>query len=313
MSKITFVTDKGTNMISALRNFNRFNCCAHLINTVLRNIFDSSFLTHQNEDGYIPLQPVVILMTVYKQLAKFMKSSRKNSLLTIGLVKEVETRWNTRLLMLQSVEKALPEIFEVFGENFGRIQNINVELLKTIIEFLKPFKTASDKLEGDNYSIIHKSVLYKISLQNHLKYFINLEENIINDDGELSISSILCKIALRALDFINIKFILSEEHEMAVFLWSKFKNLKMFPLLSDRHRINVNIETKLLHIKTQHNVDNYDTINDVQYSTIPSPTIFSEWEDNENDIPSRNNNNKYKIELNSYKIEHFNVSNENVL
>lgn len=242
-----------------------------------------------------------------------MKSSGKNSLLTIGLIQEVKIRWNTRLLMLQLVEKALPEIFEVFGENFGRIQNINVEVLKKIIEFLKPFKSASDELEGDNYPTIHKSVLYKVSLQNHLKCFINLEENIIKDNGELSILSILCKIALRALDFINTKFILSEEHDMAVFLWPKFKNFKMFPLLSDRHCINVNIETKLLHIETQHNVENYDTINDVQYSIIPSSTTFSEWEDNENDIPSRYNNNRYKIELNSYRNEHLNISNENVL
>lgn len=44
MQYITFVTNQGSNMISALRNYNRLNCCAHLINTVLRNVFDLKFL-----------------------------------------------------------------------------------------------------------------------------------------------------------------------------------------------------------------------------------------------------------------------------
>ena len=37
---ITFTTDRGSNMIAALRSENRLDCAAHILNTVLRNTFD---------------------------------------------------------------------------------------------------------------------------------------------------------------------------------------------------------------------------------------------------------------------------------
>jgi len=48
-------------MISALRNNNRINCSAHLLNTVLRNLFDTKYLEHE-EDGNKPLEPVITLL-----------------------------------------------------------------------------------------------------------------------------------------------------------------------------------------------------------------------------------------------------------
>jgi len=63
MFYVTFVTDQGANMLSTLRNYNRMNCCAHLLNTVLRNLFDLKFLEPEEEYGIKPLEPIVILMT----------------------------------------------------------------------------------------------------------------------------------------------------------------------------------------------------------------------------------------------------------
>jgi hypothetical protein len=44
MSSIAFVTDQGSNMLSALRNINHLNCSAHLLNVVLRNLFDMKYV-----------------------------------------------------------------------------------------------------------------------------------------------------------------------------------------------------------------------------------------------------------------------------
>jgi len=60
ISRITFVTNQGSNMLSALRNINRLNCSAHLLNTVLSNLFDTKYLEHE-EDGNKPLEPVITL------------------------------------------------------------------------------------------------------------------------------------------------------------------------------------------------------------------------------------------------------------
>uniref|UniRef100_A0A2S2RAL7 Transposable element Hobo transposase n=1 Tax=Sipha flava TaxID=143950 RepID=A0A2S2RAL7_9HEMI len=160
MSCVTFVTDQGSNMLSALRNYNRLNCCANLLNTVLRNLFDIKFLEQEEEFEIKPLEPILTLMIECKNLVKYMKSSGRNCELSKGLVQEIETRWNTRLLMFQSVHRALPEIIQIHGEDFGRIKNINTDLLKQIIQFLETFKKASDDLEGDKCSTIHKAILY---------------------------------------------------------------------------------------------------------------------------------------------------------
>ncbi|CAI6358097.1 unnamed protein product [Macrosiphum euphorbiae] len=73
MEYITFVTDQGTNMISALRNYNRLNCSAHLLNSVLRNVFDLKFLSQEDNNGSKPLEPIIILMTECKMYEKFSK------------------------------------------------------------------------------------------------------------------------------------------------------------------------------------------------------------------------------------------------
>lgn len=52
ISNITFVTNvtnQGTNMISALRNNNCINFSAHLLNTLLRNLFDTKYLEHEED------------------------------------------------------------------------------------------------------------------------------------------------------------------------------------------------------------------------------------------------------------------------
>jgi len=140
--------------------------------------------------------------------------------------------------MLQSVHKTLPEIIRIHGEYFGRIQNL--------IEFLKVFKNAYDELEGDKNPTIQKVVLYKCLLRSHLLKYTNLENNFTNDEVKVNINSIMQKLGEKALAIMNLKFGLSEEHEIAVFLWPKFKMLKMFSQdFGERSRIIKNIEKKL--------------------------------------------------------------------
>jgi len=94
-----------------------------------------------------------------------MKTTDKNSQLSKGLVQEVETRWNTRFLMLQSVQNALPEIIQIHGEHFNQIQNINTELLAKITDFLEPFKKASYELEGNTF--LHFLLFIKLYYTNY--------------------------------------------------------------------------------------------------------------------------------------------------
>ncbi|XP_025207739.1 zinc finger protein 618-like [Melanaphis sacchari] len=300
-------------MLTALRNNNRLNCCAHVINTVLRNLFDSKFLNHE-EDGNKLLNPVVILLNECKHLVKFMKSSGKNSELSQGLVQEVETRWNTRLLMFQSVKRALPEIIQLYGEHFNRIQNINTELLEKITIFLEPFKKASDELEGDKYPTIQKVVLYQLLLKKHLKTYAELQEDIFDANEELTPNSIMQKLGKRGLEFMKSKFKLAEEHEIAIFLSPKFKCLKMFSE-PDKSRIFQNIGLKLLEIELKENItpeNLHQEYNVTIQKNTSNSSLFSEWEDGENN-EDLDNRRKYEKELEAYKKEKFDVIDDNLL
>ncbi|KAL5246363.1 hypothetical protein ACI65C_013771 [Semiaphis heraclei] len=303
MEYITFVTDQGSNMISALRNYNRLNCSAHLLNTVLRNVFDLKFLSQEDNNGSKPLEPIIVLMTECKSLVKFMKSSGKNNELSTVLVQEVETRWNTRLLMLQSVHKTLPEIIRIHGEYFGRIQNINSELLQNLIEFLKVFKNASDELEGEKNPTIQKVALYKCLIRNHLLKYANLENNPTNDEIELvevNINSIMQKLGEKALGILN----------------SKFKMLKMFSQeLGERSRIIKNIEKKLLDLESKDNemLNNINVERNIDESNRPSSSVFSEWEDCMRGQDIQEPRYKYKKELENYRAESFDIGDDDIL
>ncbi|KAL4126594.1 hypothetical protein QTP88_010806 [Uroleucon formosanum] len=278
-------------------------------------LFDMKYL-EQEEDGNKPLEPVITLLTECKQLVRFMKSTGKNGELCKGLVQEVETRWNTRFLMLQSVQNALPQIIQIHGENFNRIQNIDTELLTEITQFLEPFKKVSDELEGDKRPTIQKVVLYQLLLKKHLQTYSNLRENIYSNAEELTINSILQKLGKRGLEFMDTKFKLAQEHEIAVFLFPKFKSLKMFSE-TDKARIIGNIELKLLRIDLEED-NRHTNLQEVNNITARNPnpsgnSTFSEWEDDENDIDQSRNYPRYKKEVEDYKNKYFEVQDDNIL
>lgn len=208
--------------------------------------------------------------------------------------------------MFQSVHKALPEIIQIHGEHFGRIKNINTDLLEKIIQFLDPFKKASDDLEGDKCPTIHKAILYQQLLKKHLKKYADFQTNMCKSDEEPTTNSILQILGKQGLKLMESKFQLSDEHEIAVFLSPKFKSLKM---LSENYeaRIHQNIELKLSQIELEENSEPSNIL--PQERDIPKnlsgSTPFSEWEDAENDSEHFKNVPRYKKELEEYKQKYF--------
>ncbi|KAH6927738.1 hypothetical protein HPB50_007640 [Hyalomma asiaticum] len=96
LSNVVFVTDQGANIISALRPYARMNCCAHVLNTVLRNAFDDRYLAQELPDLLEQLQKVKAVVT-------FLKQSGLTSQLSHGVCQEICTRWNSKLAMIKSV------------------------------------------------------------------------------------------------------------------------------------------------------------------------------------------------------------------
>ena len=92
---VTFTTDRGANMIAALRSDERLDCIAHVLNTVLRNAFDP-------KKG-CPVQ-VCTLLTAVKNIVRYFKKSGYQTLLPKALQQSCDSRWNSVYFMLQSLQ-----------------------------------------------------------------------------------------------------------------------------------------------------------------------------------------------------------------
>ena len=102
--RVTFVSDRGSNMLSALKEYDaHVSCCDHMLNTVLSTLFDNK----QLED----LPEVRSLLTGSKELVRFFKKSPGiMKLLKKSLKQEVTTRWNSMYTMLASVNESYTEV-----------------------------------------------------------------------------------------------------------------------------------------------------------------------------------------------------------
>ena len=105
IGKVTFVTDRGANMLAALKEFSHLSCCDHLINTILSHLFDIK------EDDVTP--KIKTLLIGSKELVKYFKKSGLMRHLPTTLKQEVNTRWNTMYNLLESVSKNYDQIVHI--------------------------------------------------------------------------------------------------------------------------------------------------------------------------------------------------------
>lgn len=153
ISNITFVTDRGSNMVSSLRFSNRIHCFAHLINNTVGKMLKDL--------------PCVKAATA---IVAYFKKSGKNKFSTT-LKSNVSTRWNSVYYMLDSILKHWAEICDVLRANKAHLDDLNLlcfdelDLLRT---FLQEFKKASMELEGSNYPTLYLVNAWYESLLQHM-------------------------------------------------------------------------------------------------------------------------------------------------
>lgn len=70
---------------------------------------------------------------------------------------------------MQSVSKQNHQIQQALQEKdqLHRMDGIQLDVLDKVTEFLLPFKTASEEMEGDTYPTIRLVVLWFIKLKKH--------------------------------------------------------------------------------------------------------------------------------------------------
>ncbi len=204
---IRFVTDQGSNVVKALTHpYSRDNCRAHLLNTVLRNTFESDDV------------PLIFLknMTICKNMVRHLKQSGKSSELPRAVKQECETRWNSRLAMLNSIVNQYPEIKSLLSTAQNDRWEIDGDLLNEMIQFLTPFETATKALEADDHPTANKVLIWWAELSEHL-------------DQSTSTNPAINTLFEVAKKYFKSKFEITIDTKIACFLDPRYRFLKMLP------------------------------------------------------------------------------------
>src|SRR4051794_2743110 len=214
-----------------------------------------------------------------KSLVTYFKHSSLNSKLTKSLKQEVETRWNSKLEMLESISDQFEEISDILSERneIDRIDKIDSNVLQILVDFLKKFREASDFLEGSKYPTLHMVIPWYKILMNHCKV------NISDNDILIQIKSVVGQIMTNKLKIENI-------HKIAVFFDPRMKQLKILEQ-SDALWVKEQIKSQCANLLSKFtNDESDDSTNTVQERPIKrsrkkakETTDFSQYYDSSSD------------------------------
>jgi len=126
-------------------------------------------------------------------------------------------RWNSRLNSLRSVIRQFDDVAAVL-HRAGQsclVEDIDVELLTTVSQFLQPFEDATKELEADHVPTLHKTVLWFYELNRVL--------------SQPSAVQLMRSLNARASRFLREKFVIGIIHKVAIFLCPMYRRLMMFP------------------------------------------------------------------------------------
>ena len=156
-------------------------------------------------------------VSLLKLLVAYFKRSGLNNKLSSALVQCCDTRWNSVFLMLQSLVKVYAEVQNVLTAEAQeqRLLNIDISVVKILINFLLPFYEATKDLEGDHYAIIHHVYQWFVKLQRCM-------QTALSDCPMVKFLRALGSFALKS----KIEIVLF--HKVGLFLNPKFKALLPF-------------------------------------------------------------------------------------
>lgn len=158
IENVTFVTDRGTNMVSALRNSNHIHCFAHLINNTVDKILKK-----------------LDCVRAATAIVKYFKSSGNNKF-GISLKSNVSTRWNSVFYMIDSILTNYAELSRILRTKRLHLDDLAAiphETLTSLRNFLRKFADASTEIEGSKYPTLHLVNPWYQQLLQHMSSNIN--------------------------------------------------------------------------------------------------------------------------------------------
>lgn len=231
-----FTTDNGSAMILAFSDEKWISCSAHNLNLLHKNSFkDLKTKCEANN--------ITQTLKLCKQLVRYFKQSGIQNKLETKLKQSISIRWDSKYLMLESVQKNFTEIKQLALNNqkiYELIAGIDEKILCELIIFLKQFFELRLTLCRDNIPTIH------LVLPTKQKMFL-----LCND---LEVDSKYIK-TLKSIYKSNIEkyFKISDLHKISTVLFPPLRHLN--------HLVSNEEKTNLLKILS-------NLINDIKTTTI---------------------------------------------
>lgn len=205
------VTDNGANMVKAFDKNSKYDwigCASHNLALVQKYSFGDEL----EDDETDPIPSVRNLLDTSKKLVTYVKQSCINSDLAIRLKQECPTRWDTNYDMLKSIFDDYDQLLKI-PETGDYIDKINYNLLKSLVELLKPLKIIRKKFSVEDAPTFHLiSVTYDRIL-----------DIMQHEDGDHQMILLMKK---RIIKFLKSKFIVTPIHIVATFISPCFRSHK---------------------------------------------------------------------------------------
>lgn len=203
--KFVFVTDRGSNLVAALKNFTRLNCIEHILN----NVVEEACKVHS----------VALLISKCKELVTYFKTSGLNLKLKKVLRGTADTRWNTVFYMIESILQNYDEARELLVQKSktDKIDDISKVQLEILADFFEPFREMTLRLEGSSKPSICFVQPWLNAIETHLTRRSG-EHSLLTDikDFVWNYFSNLAESTIKSY------------HKIAMFIHPLFKSLKCF-------------------------------------------------------------------------------------
>lgn len=199
--KVIFITDRGSNMKKAFKDFERLNCFPHFVNNIVKEA--------------CKIDRIKTLIENCSDLVRYLKISGHNNEFQKTMKSAVPTRFNSVLEMIQSIIENWSKVNEILTrENeTHRLLGIDCQLMIQIKEFLQPFKHWSVFAERSKQPSLY---IVWIAIDSIIKYCAIKD----NDEHLITLMKVKC------ICYIEKSFVLHKLHRIATLLNPNFKCLK---------------------------------------------------------------------------------------
>ena len=205
--QIIYVTDNGSNLISALGGEAHLRCVCHCINLTVKQSLEEC-------------SAIDLLISNCRDLVSHFKRCELQHKLPSTLKQDICTRWNSTYDTLWSIWLNFDDVEQVLDNRNETVylEKIDRYFLKEITDLLAIFKIGSEKLSADDIPTLHSV----------LPWFYKFKKSCEPKDSD---RLYIRQLKQKLLDKLNDKIWLIDIHYIATFLHPETKSLSVINIL----------------------------------------------------------------------------------